>query len=222
MTSHAVRLMVLLAVASVAGWGISVNPGIIYTTPQNAVAQNDIFAVGIPFYVNTNFYFEDLGVYDYGGNGIVGPITVSVRSWNGNQTDYAWLLNSANIVAQATIQNSASSQTVGEVSWQALASPVVLSPGWYVLYVTGLSTSDPTIGQPGYSLNTFGGAISYGQYQSGSYWQFINYSWRSGSVPIFIAGGSLSVPEPSTYVLMASVGFALYLLRRRKNQAENK
>lgn len=212
-------LTVLLVVLSACAMAISVYPGIIYSTPENPKIASDVFSVGIPFYVNRNFYFEDLGVYDFGSNGVTGPFNVSVRKWSGAQTDYAWLLNPANVVAQVTIQNAAASQTLGEVSWKALSTPVTLAPGWYVLYAAGFTTADPTIANPGYGLNTFSGAITYGQYQNGAYWQFINYAWQSGSVPIFIAGGSLSVPEPSTYALMASVGLALYFLRRRRNQA---
>ncbi|MDW8434561.1 MAG: PEP-CTERM sorting domain-containing protein [Arcobacter sp.] len=48
--------------------------------------------------------------------------------------------------------------------------------------------------------------------------QTITLHWEAGSPinPIRISGGNLAfVPEPSTFALMASVGMALYFLRRR-------
>lgn len=213
------RLMKVLLVAAsllLPALAVSVNPGITYTSPTGTT--NIYTGVGIPFQVLKPFYFEDLGVYDFYDdfekNGIQGStqITVSVRPWSGSLTDFAWYF--ASPAASVTLTSS-SPAAYGSV-WQPLSTPVTLSPGWYILWATGFDALNPSIDNPSYNLNTFGGALSYGFNQGGSYYQFVDLAWKTGSSPIFIAGGSLSVPEPSAYALMASVGLALYLLRRRR------
>jgi hypothetical protein len=238
-------LLGLLLTLSVGAMAISVNPGILYQAGTGSQAPN-VIAVGIPLQVHKNFYFEDLGVYKLNSGtlwpaGISEPepkVNVFLAQWNGSllSTPFTAVPNSP-----VGITNSSPYVSTGSSSWAEVnsGSGLTLTPGWYVLWATLILNPYDTASVPSFrpfysnptvsGYNTFGGAVSYGYHSGGNWYQLVGtfsggnivYSWQAGSVPIFISGGNISVPEPSTYALMASVGLALYLLRRRKSRAAN-
>lgn len=220
--SRALSLMVLLVAGSVAGWGISVDPGIIYNTTTGTI-QTTTTTVGIPIQVTSPITLFGLGAFDYQGNGIQGSTTISVDVRPLNPSTLA--IGSPISGASVTL-TSASPLAYGSV-WGNLANSVTLTAGWYVLYAAGFDNTNPVIGGLGASDTTtqsFGGAVSYGLPMTISgltvYGIYTNNGWLfSNSSPIHISGGTFGVPEPSTYALMGTVGFALYWLRRRKASA---
>ncbi len=226
--SRALILMLLLVAGSVAGWGISVDPGIIYNTTSGTTQSYT--GIGIPFFTSQSIFVDALGAFDNQADGLTSgaSITVTLQSFTPGNFPTGGTLGST--LASVTL-NSSSPSGYGSV-WQSLGSSVSLSPGWYIVVARGFTTSDPTIGglqTTDVTLDTLGGIISYGLPKPiggftvyGIYWeQDTNSGWNWNSTgPIHIAGGTFSVPEPSTYALMGTVGFALYLLRRWKASAK--
>ncbi|MGQ9919313.1 MAG: PEP-CTERM sorting domain-containing protein [Bryobacteraceae bacterium] len=219
--SRVVTLVVLIMLAAVAVPAISVDPGIIYNISTGTTQAYT--TVGIPFLVNAPLTLTALGAYDYGANGLIGNtnITVEIRPFEPWPTGGGTISN--NPVSDTTITlDSSSPQAYGSV-WAYLGKPVTLNSGWYVLYATGFDDNNPVISGMGTNhttLDTFNGAVSYGYKTTGPvtlYWIYTEDGWQvNNSAPIYISGGTLGVPEPSTCAFMATVGIALYLLRRRK------
>lgn len=221
--SRALSLMVLLVAGSVVGWGISVDPGIIFNTTTGTI-QTTTTAVGIPIEVTSPITLFGLGAFDYQGDGIQGSteITVNVRPFNPS----SYVIGSPISGASVTL-SSASPLAYGSV-WGYLPNSVTLAAGWYVIYATGFDGNNPVIGGLGASDTTtqsFGGAVNYGLPTTSPvgtlYGIYTNNGWVFSNLSqIHISGGTFGVPEPSTYALMGTVGLALYLFRRRKLSAK--
>lgn len=224
--SRVVTLMVAFWVAPAVVFAISVDPGIIYNLPTGTTQLYN--TVGIPFHVNTSLTLTALGAYDYEANGLTSGASIRVDVRNFTPGPVGGTIGSS-VPGTSITLNSSSSPAYGSV-WAYLSSPVTLGAGWYVLYATGFDQNDPVISGMGPSdttLDTFGGAVSYGHgtpFSSGItiYWIYTETTggasaWvGSNSAPIHTSGGTLGVPEPSTYAFMGTVGMALYFLRRRK------
>lgn len=225
---RAPKLMLLVLVASLAAWSISLDPGIAYNLPNGTNAGYN--TVGIPFEVNKNITISSLGAYDLNFNGLPSgtTITVGIYSFTPNSASPPDL-SSATPSVSATL-NSYAPSAYGSVWTSVLDTPLV--PGWYMAVATIYNSSDYFISgmnTGGTALQTWNGAVSYGYLfpgvpglygiAVGTNGQLTNWLW-STSAPVHISGATFSiVPEPSTYALMASVGLALYFLRRRRNQA---
>lgn len=227
MMKRAFGLAALLVLGTVAGWGISVDPAITYTITGGTIAGYS--TVGIPFRVVQPISVVALGAFDYLGSvGLSSSarITVSIQEWNGS---VGLTPNPGSTLASVTL-TSASPAYGGNV-WKTLTTSTLLNPGWYFLtasgFTTGQGSSDPTVlvTPAYYALDTFNNAVQYGTsvpFGGNTFWLTAVGTgstldtWIFGSTPIFIAGGSFAVPEPSTYAMMGTVGLALYLIRRRK------
>ena len=225
-----VTLVVLVMVAAGAVSAISVDPGIIYNSPTGTTQSYT--DVGIPFYVNTQVTLTALGAYDYLANGLTSGTTTTVDVRNFTPGPLGGSIGP--LVPNTTITLDSSSPSAYGSVWAYLSSPVTLNSGWYVLYATGFNSNDPVISGMDAShttLDTFGGAVSYGHATNPVpgvtiYWIYTKTgtaeAWvGSTSAPIHISGGTLGVPEPSTYAFMGTVGIALYVLRRRKAGVKN-
>ncbi len=240
--SRALSLMVLLVAGSVAGWAISVDPAIAY----NNVTGNQGWtgALGMTFQVTRPITIDALGVFDSGQNGllrdlyveirevtILGSITGCTTASNCELTDAGTVLANSP-AASATFSAGGSYPLVSGARWQSIPE-TTLSAGYWMVIAYGYGTGEPNYNASGglpthvASSNTYNGAVVWGvgPYIGNAYgvgtlptvWDF----WSGGGPIIRYGAGTFSVvPEPSTYALMGTVGFALYLLRRRKANAK--
>jgi len=220
----------LLVLGIPKGWAISINPAIDY----KVVTGNQTWtgALGMAFQVNTPIVINGLGVFDSGGNGLSRDIYVEIRQLtslpNGNVSSPVNLASSP--AASATFLAANVYPLIGGARWQQI-SEVVLGTGNWMIIARGYGLGEPNYNAGGgpnsnhvNSLNTFGGAITWGigPYLGNAYgtgllpdtWDY----WNGGGPVIRYGAGTFSVPEPSTYALMGTVGLALYLLRRRKSK----
>lgn len=228
--SRAFSLMVLLVACAVAGWGISVDPGISYTRSSGTDANYAV--IGLPFCLNRPITVTALGVYDYGFNGLSGSLTVSIYSWNPSNP-----LTLGTQIVSTTLNNSSAFVSGTGSVWNYVGGPSGVplnTTGWYLLLAEGFTYTganpDKAIqtSAPGYyTTDSFNGAVSYGyQVLPSAYLALVGASSNSLDFyygtknPVPLAAGTFGVPEPSTYALMGTVGLALYLLRRRKASAK--
>jgi hypothetical protein len=131
------------------------------------------------FSVNTPITVTYLGVFDNGSPTIAGTIDVGLYYYGpigGSPVN--------TVVASAVFNSSGTYTSVGNDEFQAIA-PLLLAPGRYNLDAVGFNASDlngnagcnasPYCGYPGNTstaatLNTLGGALSYGgDYNGGAY-----------------------------------------------------
>jgi len=221
-------VVVAAALAASSAWGISVDPAISYTTTTGTSLSYR--TVGIPFYVNTQITVVSLGAFDYAGHGLSAGTTINVGIYNWSGFPYG---PAGNALVSATLNQSSPAVSGTGSVWSYVGTPVKLTPGWYMILASGFNDNDPAItGMLGtdYSVNTFGGAVSYGYPQvlsATTFYGILAYNYPSNpqwilasSTAIHTFGGTFGVPEPSTYALMGTVGLVLYLLRRRKKVAQ--
>lgn len=233
--SRALNLVILLVVASLSGWGISI-PVITY----NNIAGNQEWtgALSFAFQVNRPITIDALGVFDSGSDGLARNLYVEIREITNLGSTCSGAANcsfsitgttlAADPITSANFSSGGSYTLLGGARWQAI-SPVALAAGYYMLTSVGYGAGEPNYNADGgtavhvNSLSTFGGAITWGvgtqsgnAYGTGALPTIWDY-WKGGVPIIRYGAGTFSVvPEPGAYALMGTVGLALYWLRRRR------
>jgi hypothetical protein len=156
-----------------------------------------------------------LGMFDVGSNGLSAPHLVGI--WD----------TSGTLLGSVTVDNAstpiASTSTAGRWLFQSLSSPLILSPGNYVLGVDFSNNAD----------NVFTGASSLSMatdlaFVQGRFVQSLTPGFDFPNATFSTSGGHFganllltAVPEPTTWALigLVTLGTGTYAWRKKRRQA---